>query len=354
MRALCTGDTHVKTGPTNEKKTGQMLLDSIYKTAKREACDCIVINGDLWDEKHGVNYEVLMMVKNWFLQVSRTHTIYYIRGNHEVSIKSRPEQSLVDLFSNLRPNIHVINEPQVIQLPQHNACVWMIPWFPPEDWIEYCKVAAEQARNATWASKRLLFSHIGLSEGTVSPSNTYTVNQKTRVEHLHSECYHSVLLSDYHIRQRLNSRVEYMGAPIPLAHGDVADQGVWVVDLTLPTITLTNVTLEGQELFPKYKVYELHSPGEIACLIDSPNNYVKVKVPTEFLGIAQEKFKDKRRWTISSLPQKGKVPVINYGRMATVKENDTEKILDIWLQERNLDQAYRALAIQYLQNAITF
>lgn len=354
MRALATGDIHLKLGPTNEKRTSQQLLDAILKTARREGCDCLILNGDLWDEKHGVNYEILMMIKDWFVKVSESMAIYYVRGNHEVSIKSRPEQSLVELFSGLRHNVHVINKPQHLFLPHCQTAIWFIPWYPAEEWIEYCKLAANQTRNTPWASKRILFSHIGLSEGTVSPSNTYTVNTKTRVEHLHTECYNTVLLSDYHIRQRLNSRAEYIGCPIPLTHGDVPDQGVWVVDTNFPTVTITNVLLEGQELFPRYKTYELNTPSEIATLFENPNNYIKIKVPSEYLGIAKERFKPNLRWTITAKSEKHKTTIIDYGRMAQVGQNDTERILDIWLKERNLDQHYRALAIQYLQKAIPF
>lgn len=331
-----------------------MLLKSLLQTAIREACNCIIINGDFWDEKHGVNYEVLMLIKKWILRWADKVTVYYIRGNHEVSIKSHAEKSLVELFIGLHPNIHIINTPQHLFLPELYTAIWFIPWYPAEEWIEYCKLAADQARNTTWASKRLLFSHIGLSEGTVSPSNTYTVNQKTRVEHLHSECYNAVLLSDYHIGQQLNSRVRYMGCPIPLTHGDVPDQGVWVVDASLPSLALVNVELEGVELFPRYKTYELQSPAEIASLFENHNNYVRIRVPSEFLGIAQERFRLNRRWTISVLPKKDKSVQIDYGRMAKVNENDAEKILDIWLQERGLDNHHRALALQYLGNVVPF
>lgn len=354
MRALASGDLHLKLGPTNEKKTGQQLLDSMFKTAKREGCDCIIINGDLWDEKHGVNYDILMMIKEWFLKVSQSLTIYYVRGNHEVSIKSLPEQSLVELFSNLRPNIHVINKPQHLFLPHCQTAIWFVPWYPPEEWIGLCKFAAEQSRNTQWASKRILFSHIGLSEGAVSPSNTYTVNQKTRVEHLHTECYNLVLLSDYHIRQRLNARAEYMGCPIPLTHGDVPDQGVWVIDCNFPSLVITNVMLKGQELFPRYKTYELSTPSEIATLFDNPNNYLRIKVPRELLGIAQQRFQGYQRWTVTAKSDSSKVAIIDYGRMSKIQENETEKILDIWIKERGLDQHHRALAIHYLQNAVPF
>lgn len=334
--------------------TGKLLLKSIFQTAIREGCNCIIINGDFWDEKHGVNYDVLMLIKKWLLRWAQRFTVYYIRGNHEVSIKSKPESSLVELFIGLHPNIHIINTPQHLFLPELYTAIWFIPWYPAEEWIEYCKLAADQARNTTWASKRLLFSHIGLSEGSVSPSNTYTVNQKTRVEHLYSECYNAVLLSDYHLGQQLNSRTRYMGAPIPLAHGDASDQGVWVVDASLPSLTIVNVELEGSELFPRYKTYELQSPIEIASLFDNNNNYVRIRVPSEFLGIAQERFRANRRWTISVLAQKNKSVQIDYGRMAKINENDAEKILDIWLQERGLDNHHRALALQYLSNVIPF
>jgi DNA repair exonuclease SbcCD nuclease subunit len=354
IRALITGDTHCKSGPTNEFGTSNLLLKSIHETAIREACNAIVLNGDFWDEKHGVNYEILMLVKKWMLKWAERFSVYYVRGNHEVSIKSKPQDSLVELFSGLRPNIHVINSPQNLFIPELSTAIWFIPWYPAEEWIEYCNVAADQARNTTWASKRLLLSHIGLSEGTVSPSNIYTVNQKTRVEHLHSECYNAVLLSDYHIGQQLNSRVRYMGAPIPLAHGDVPDQGVWVVDTSLPSLSIVNVLLEGQELFPKYKTYELHNPVEIASLFENHVNYLRIKVPSEFLGIAQEKFRNNRRWTVSVLSSKNKPVTIDYGRMAKVNENDAEKILDIWLTERGLDNHHRVLALQYLGNVVPF
>jgi len=130
MRFLAGADFHVRSGKLGELTTGRELMMGTLQTAIAEACQAIYIIGDLWHEKPGVNYEVLTLLRRELIKWAKKMPVYWIRGNLEVSVKSKPEDSLVILYEGLHPNLHIVNDTS--HFIDEGVGIWMVPWYPPE------------------------------------------------------------------------------------------------------------------------------------------------------------------------------------------------------------------------------
>ena len=345
LRFLMSSDWHLNDKDLN---VCEGLMEAHYDTLKREGCQTLIIVGDLWDERHVPSIIVLNMIHDKFLKWAKEgYTIYWIRGNHEIPVKSDPERSFIRLFESLHERLHIINKPCFVALG-NDVAAWMVPWFPAEQIHKYFADCARQSQNCHWARIKLLFSHIGLQGTQTAPSNKYTLNTSTNIDHLYSQYYNLVVLGDIHVSQWLNANSFYCGCPIQLTFGDKPNQGVWVYDATLGNGTLNNVQLVGQENFPQYKTYEIVEEYQLHTILEKQNNYVKIRCPTNLIGPANALYKGRRRYSIEKIQHKNMSPVT--GRMEGVGENETEKILDIMLESNNLHiyPEYKELALWYL------
>lgn len=345
MRILLGADYHVRSGKLGELTTGFELLAGTLQTAIAEGCQAIFLIGDLWHEKHGVNYEVLTMLRRSLIKMAKKMPVYWIRGNHEVSVKSKAEDSLMVLYEGIHPQLYIVNSTASFQ--HEGVGIWMVPWYPAEEWIEVMKQVATEAQSSRCRVK-ILMTHIGLAEGTVSPSNIYTINQRTKLSHLMPDVWDWAFLGDYHVTQYLRKNVLYLGAPIQHTHGDAPDQGLWVWDsLSYGTGTLTNTHLRNAEKLPYYRTYQFSDENDLKMFVESGDNYVRMKVSPDLLGPAKV-LHPHARWSVQST---GDIKEANMlGRMEGVREFQVEEILDIWLRQRGLEGnvEYKNTALKYL------
>lgn len=346
-KILWTGDVHARTGPRGEFETSQRLLQSIGQTAKREECDTILINGDLWDEKHGVITDLQIMVwgevQRWARVLKKT--VLLVRGNHEIDgDKNRPEEtSLLQLYHQPEAGIFVVN--QATRLPLNGGVLWILPWYQPDVWLSYSSLFAQEAKESP--GFRVFISHIGLKEGTVSSSNIYTVNQITSIRHIKPEVYDWVLLNDYHVKQEMAPNALYSGCPIPLAQGDAPSQGVMTLDLR--NLELCDVELEG--VFPRYATIRLPEHTQVPMVFANPQDYVKVQCPLQLVDAARALYPHPR-WEFFGYALDNKIPLAGSNRLENVNKNDYVGILNTWLTSKQLnDSRYRNTAMQYLLQA---
>lgn len=361
MNVLVVADLHGKSGDRGELGMFEQLLVSIEKTMVREHCTVLVVNGDFWDEKHGLVWEVFFLIKKYLLRwAERGWRIIWIRGNHEVDVKTHPERSFIDFFA-LHEKIEIVSKPRILNFDGHLLCC--MPWYLPDPFIKGCKLLAEKVQSWRNVCSAVLLPHVGLLEGNASPSNIYYVNQRVQVQHLHPEVYDYVLCGDYHLQQKLASNVWYIGAPRQMAHGDVAFQEPFLIEYSGRDLELYNVPLEGWENFPQFETFEAQTQKDLDCLHQAilgvvtsdrdltPQDFVRLRVAPELRGVARQMF-PYERWTVDVIPTlRGSVGT---GRLADIKENDSEAVLDIWLRGCGLDSdpIYKDTAMKYLIEAV--
>lgn len=249
-RYLLAPDLHAQSKPAWKLPYYRTLFREISDIARAKGCDAVIVPGDVWDQKHGVNVEVLQML---FVEFSRSAERgvpwILLRGNHEISEKSNPHSSLLTLFGNtasvyLRPKI----------LRGEGFSLYLLPWYLADHYKQYSKHLAQRA-SLDQARHKILISHVGLNEGQLSPSNCYRVSQKVSLTDLHPKCYNLIFLGDYHMTQTLSDRCMYGGSPIAHMFGDAHGQGVWFLDLSSQELRLENIKLSSS--YPEYKTLRL-------------------------------------------------------------------------------------------------
>jgi DNA repair exonuclease SbcCD nuclease subunit len=214
----------------------QNLLRDISALADTWKCSSVVVAGDLLDQKNKPPLEVLLATLSWMRKSSSP--IFWLRGNHESPSKEDPEKSVMTLFSSycepiLESGSHSFGRP-----------VYFLPWYPAERYLEEVEKAKEWARQQS--AKPILFTHVGLKEGSTSPSNFHPPSSVS-VADLEPSLWGVVIVGDYHAHQFLAPNVFYTGAPIPHNFGDFDIKGVWVLDTE--KLTVQPVKLSG---FPEF------------------------------------------------------------------------------------------------------
>ena len=336
MRALVTADVHADWA----KRTHfSRFFKTLASRARAEGCAYVIIVGDLWHEQYKTNVEFFLWLRKALIGMKIK--LILIRGNHELSTKSQPEISLIALFADC-PNIRVINKPEILAAPDKSYALYCLPWYLPDPWIEKVtelkKLAQKDGRN------KVLLTHIGLKEGKVSASNTYTVNQKTTIEHLGYRYYDYCLMGDYHRRQKLARNVWYLGAPIALAHGDSPNQGVWLLDIGRGT-TLTQLEFECG--WPAFTTVSITNEDELHRLSENPlEGFVRVRATPQFQEILRHKYPDA---LIEGIPTE--LIDVATGRLEGVAQDDPGAVFQVWARSAGHEQnrPLQEMAFQYIQ-----
>ena len=262
--------------------------------AKAQGCSHVILAGDLLDEKHGVRMECLdMLYKELQYSVRHNVTWVWLRGNHELSIKSQPHLTPMSLFQAV---CNPIIEPAIWETP--DAVLFFMPWYLAQEFIARAANMAATARTYQHKSK-MLFAHIGLDEGKASPSNMY-VEQEVALKHLHTEAYDLVWLGDYHGRQQLNSNTRYCGVPISLEHGDDIDNGVYLLDTALGTFQ--HIALP--ERFSRHKTWQVTDPNQSILRGYDSQDHNRIRLPREWIPTWQTLYPDAQFLSESAAPDR--------------------------------------------------
>lgn len=242
----------------------------ISKSAIAQGCPYVICIGDLVHEKQGVGVEQLSMLYDE-LQWSKNKGVLWIwvRGNHEVGIKSLPHMTPMHFFQEV---CWCIIKPQVISLM---GCeIAFLPWYRAEEFRSAAKLLAKEMRGR--AGTRILMAHVGLDEGKPSASNMY-VHQDVSLLHLMQQHYDLVMLGDYHRHQYLSDKALYLGCPISHAYGDEGDQGVWLIDTALNVFQQQPFE---RGLFPQHRVWVIgDNPLSTALLDYRREDHNRITVP---------------------------------------------------------------------------
>lgn len=288
MKIVSSGDLHVGTKhqgtyPQKDRRaiTTRVLYDML-RICQVNGSRCMILNGDVLDEAYPDLQTLLEL--HWALMAVRAEgvTVYWIRGNHEVHIKSQLDVNVMHLFQNV---CQVVVEPQ--SFTSDTSVVMMIPWYPDERLMRrlYDEAALLVHRDPRHC---VLFTHAGLKEGRISPSNRQ-LPQDIAVCDLHPEVWDAVFLSDYHAHQMLAENVCYMGAPIPHTFGDWSIVGPWLIDTDAAAYRAVDIVagddgwFEGMPPFrsPRYPRFQRWSHQDPSTMPEWPidlEDYNEIRV----------------------------------------------------------------------------
>lgn len=267
-RIVCAADIHIREKPyKNDLALGLRLLDDLATLAKKEKASHIVIPGDLFHSKTP-SFTVLTSVYDKLDEIRKSGiVVYWIRGNHDLAIKSDPHNTIMKLFSRV---CKTIIKPYIIE-NEYQLLVFM-PWYPGPEFRGIMKKI--NAKAAACSKQRVLFAHIGVKEGEVS--DNFRVNQEVGTNDFAEDLWDIIILGDYHRHQWVTDKVVYLGCPIPLNFGDNAKQYCpWLLNLT-PYAELKELRLPHR--YPRYQTYEISKPTIIAGYDPNDRNLIRCPI----------------------------------------------------------------------------
>jgi len=184
VKFLVTQDIHARNKPEGMLTLYRRVIRSTTIKAIAEGCSVVFHGGDLIHEKHSVLVELLIMLFQEF-EWARKQGVNWvlIPGNHDIPAKHQPTKSILYVFSKVA---FVYLKPKRLKGPGWS--VYLNPWRLPEEFKRNSAELAKMSRMDNSAFK-LQIGHIGLAEGTMSPSNTYRVPSPVRVPDLYPEQY---------------------------------------------------------------------------------------------------------------------------------------------------------------------
>ena len=274
---LFTADVHVSDHYIQQRPrlpVYEKLLDDIFTVAKFRQAQHIVVIGDLMHQKNKVPRDVYLLIYRWMVRcLNHSITVHYIRGNHESPSRHEPDRDcMMELYSEV---CKVYIEPGILHIGGRKFVC--LPYYPAVEFIGIVDGYLEQLGNKS--EDCVLLAHVGLAEGSTSPSNFYP-KQDVSVKDLKPDRWAAVLCGDYHASQKLARNVMYLGAPIPHTYGDFNIKGLWLMDTdTLKTVAIPPV---GYPQFHQPVVTQMDGLNPFAGM-DLEKDYIRCRVAPHLL-----------------------------------------------------------------------
>ena len=155
MKILITADWHLN---SNRLDRGLGLARSVLATSIANHVKHVFVVGDLLDEKERYSLDLLAGLTRVFEEyIEADVELYWIRGNHEVPLSSRPTHTIMKVFRNLCWTVDVAS---VVEVGE-DLSVFCLPWYPTEMFKERSKNLAHKTL-AHKGKTRLLLAHVGI------------------------------------------------------------------------------------------------------------------------------------------------------------------------------------------------
>lgn len=191
----------------------QKFYDNIFfPKIEEEGINTVLILGDTFDRRKYVNFYALDRAKKMFFDKlqEKNIRIHMLAGNHDTYYKNTNEVNSPDLLLKEYDNIHVIDDPQTIQVDGISIC--MMPWICAENYAASMKEIQETKAQlcmghfeiSGFAMYRGMESHDGLDRNIFDK-------------------FDMVFSGHYHTRSS-DGHIYYLGNPYELTWQDYNDQ----------------------------------------------------------------------------------------------------------------------------------
>ena len=239
MKILIFSDLHIHPHKRSSERLEDCLkaLDWVFASAKERGIKNIVFLGDLFHDRQKIDvlaYQKTFDIFSRNLEGSGIK-LTLLLGNHDLWHYQRLDISSVNPLRAL-PGVRVVDEPSVVRLSEGGEGFFMgfLPYThnPIED---LKKVEKEWAKAAQADSTKVLGGHIAVDgatwnvrHGTLSDVVVEHEGDMVKVGPDIFRKWDRVFLGHYHIPQKMDEKVEYVGSPLQLSFGE-ADQDKHIV-----------------------------------------------------------------------------------------------------------------------------
>lgn len=252
-------DTHIS--DKNCDLVYDVFVKQLMPYCDEQNISVIVHCGDWFTSRTGQSIKVLRKTKEIFSKLAEYNLdMYIIPGNHDKADLDSQE-SFLDVFDGMMPNLKVIRDLKMIFHPtEKNFSFHFIPYFKEnESYPERLKYAAESINKV--ADFNFLFTHIAVS-GVRNNDGSEVENDLN--PNLFKN-FDKVFVGHYHNKSQVGSNIFYIGSGYQANFGEDAEKGF--------TVLYDDGTHElAHTKFPIFEKYSIKAkdltPKEMAMAIE--------------------------------------------------------------------------------------
>lgn len=222
-KVILFSDLHIHPHKKNYARVNHCLevVDWVFQTAKKYNVKDILFGGDLLHDRKVIDVTTYQLAfekfQNWMGTLE--YNLYLLLGNHDIFLNEKTNISSVYPFSAL-PNTKVISRPERLQI---GGGTWdFIPFThnPVETLEELSKMPGTQ---------QYALGHIAVNDANLH-GKVYSENlavehdgDMVKIDAALFAPYKRTFLGHYHINQKLQYNVEYIGSPLELNFGEAGE-----------------------------------------------------------------------------------------------------------------------------------
>lgn len=261
----------LKYGNNDRFKHQMEVLNEVYDIAERNDA-CVVLNGDLYNQRMAISPIVFTNVENIIKNRSEAVTTYINVGNHDQQDNTTIPANSVNSLSS--PHVHVANTVNSYTLEDGSAII-LVPYSEDVEWLK--KNIKQVVDSVTENTDNVVeFAHVGV-QGSVQGRWNHRLGGAFSLSDLQEDKVKAVVLGHYHKRQDLSEKTFYVGNTVPMNHNDDgATKGVYLVDTItgehtyIPIHSPMFMTLDSNDIQGESDINDVTSQIE--------TNYVKLLV----------------------------------------------------------------------------
>jgi DNA repair exonuclease SbcCD nuclease subunit len=217
---------------------GLKVIEWVFGTALERGIKTIVFGGDLFQDRqkiHTISYEKTFNLIRKFMDGNPDLSLYLLVGNHDMWYNNKWDVSSISPLEAIR-GVSVVAKCDTLEvIPGHFI-----------DFLPYTKNPIEDISHFVKKSE-VLVAHIAVDEAKLNKFSSSEVSVEfegdmTKVDAEKFSGWKRVFSGHYHMAQKLNEVVEYIGSPYELNFGEAfAEKHIIVLDLrTLETEYVIN------------------------------------------------------------------------------------------------------------------
>lgn len=212
---------HMHKNLMSRLEDGLKVLEWIFRTAIEHDIETIVFGGDLFQDRqriHTISYEKTFNLIRKFMDTYPQLKLYLLEGNHDMWFNNKHDVSSISPLQAIR-GVTVVNKCESIEvLPNYKM-----------DFLPYTKNPVEDILQNFKNKSDILIGHIAIDEAKLNSFTRAEVSVEyegdmVKVDIDKFNNWKRVFLGHYHLAQKLNNVVEYIGSPYELNFGEAFQQ----------------------------------------------------------------------------------------------------------------------------------
>lgn len=258
----------------------QKTIKLFLENCRQREVDFIIHTGDLFDTKHIISTEGLILSNDLIEEITKEFLLVAIPGNHDFAYTEEDEYNLVSNYKNHK-NVIVVEKYSKAVFEKAKTAFHFLPYekFPAE---HIKKIKPEGGL------KNILFCHVGISGFKMHENASQFANQisaQLSIPELNK--FDKVFTGHYHGYQ-IGSNIVYVSAPLQSRHGDEKSKHGFVF---YNTAKKSHEFIENVHT-PKFISYQL-TKKNVEEMLQLRDHYIRIfvkkKVRVELLTALKKK-----------------------------------------------------------------